>query len=73
MSTSLYREALTLHTRLAIRADDAARRLRQFGRVEDVDQYCRLSQAARHAQRRMIRRFLATTRRPTTDNSPTSR
>ncbi len=73
MSTSLYRQALKLHARLAIRADDANRRLRQFGRVEDLDQYCRLSQAARHAQRRLIRRFLAQAPRPTADQSPTSR
>ena len=64
MQTTLYRQALTLHTRLAIRADDAARRLQQTGSVDALDQYCRLSQAARHAYRRTIRRFLATQGRP---------
>ncbi len=59
MSKSLYQQALTLHTRLVIRADDAARRLRQSGTVEELNHYCRASEAARHAQRRLIRRLQA--------------
>ncbi len=69
----LFRPALKLSTRLVIRADDAARRFRQSGSVEDFEQWGRLQRIARRAQRRTTRRFIAQAPRPTADQSSTSR